>query len=89
MNEWNTDNILAPETIRRQNKFIWRRTLITINFHIYYDSCMVMMKAIYNSKAEPMEQRINNCNGHQNRLFLSLIFYLGVKRIYQLFTLAF
>ena len=43
--EWMTDNILG-------NELIWRKTRITINFNMYYDSCMAVRKA------ELMEQSV-------------------------------
>ena len=45
LNEWMTDNILALKAIRRKNKLIWRKTCITINLNIYYDSYMAVKKA--------------------------------------------
>ena len=35
----------------------------TINFNIYYDSCMAVKKAISIRKAELMEQSVINCEG--------------------------
>ena len=69
LNEWMTDNILALKAIRRKNELIWRTTRITINFNIYYDSCMVVKKAISKRKAELMEQSIINCEGDRKKLF--------------------
>ena len=80
LNEWMTDNILALKAIRRKNEIIWRKTRITINFNIYYDSCMAVKKAISIRKDELMEQRVINCEDDQKKLFLSYILYLGVKR---------
>ena len=80
LDEWMTDNILALKTIRRKNDLIRRETRITINFNIYYDSCMAVKKAISKRKAELMEQRVINCDGDQKNNFLSYILYLGVKR---------
>ena len=56
-----TDNILALKAIRRKNELIWRKTRITINFNIHYDSCMAVKKAISIGKAELLEQSVNNC----------------------------
>ena len=74
-----TDNILALKAIRRKNELICRKTCITINFNTNYDSCMTVKKAISKRKAEPMDQRVINCEGDQKKLF-SLIHSLGVKR---------
>ena len=74
-----TDNILALKAIRRKNELIWRKTRITINFNIYYDSCMSVKTAISIRKAELMEQSVINCGGDQKKLF-SLIHYLFVSK---------
>ena len=50
--EWMTDNILALKAICLKNEFIWRKNRITINFNIYYDSCMAVKKAISKRKAD-------------------------------------
>ena len=55
LNEWMTDNILALKAIRRKNELIWQKTRITINFNIYYDSCMAVKKAI--SKKETLTNK--------------------------------
>ena len=55
-----TGNILALKAIRRKNELMWRNTCITINFNIYYDSCMAVKKAISIRKAELMEQSVIN-----------------------------
>ena len=81
LDERMTDNILALKAIRQKNELIWRKTRITINFHIYYDSCMAVKKAISIRKAELMEQSVINCEDDQKKLF-SLIHYLfGSKKI--------
>ena len=49
LNEWMTDNILALKAIRRKNWLIWRKTRITINFNIYYDSCIAVKKAVFDT----------------------------------------
>ena len=69
LNEWMTDKILALKAIRRKNELIWRKPRITINFNIYYDSCMAVKKAISMRKAELMEQRVINCEGDQKKQF--------------------
>ena len=72
LNESMTDNILSLKVIRRKNELIWRKNCITINFNIYYDSCMsVGEKTISKRKEELMEQRVrpNNCEGGQKKLF--------------------
>ena len=74
LNEWMTDHILALKAIRRKNDLIWRRTRITINFNIYYDSCMAVKKAISIRKAEPVEQSVINCEGDQKKLIFSHTF---------------
>ena len=53
---------------------------MTVNFNIYYDSCIVVKRGIYKGKAELMEQRVINCEGDQKKLFLPYNLYLGVKR---------
>ena len=80
LNEWMTSNILALKAIRRKNELIWRKTRITINFNIYYDSCMAVKKAISIRKAELMEQKVINCEGDQKKLFSLIHLYLVVKR---------
>ena len=70
LNEWMTDNVLALKAIRRKNEFLWRKTRITINFNIYYDSCMAVKKVISKRKAEIMDKRL---------------IIVKVTRIYQLF----
>ena len=74
LNEWMTDNILALKAIRRKNELIWRKTRITINFNIYYDSCMDVKKAISIRKAELMEQNVINCEGDQKKTVFSHTF---------------
>ena len=69
LNEWMTNNILALKAIRRKNELIWRKTRITKNFNIYYDSCMAVKKAISIRKAELMEQKVIKCEGDQKKLF--------------------
>ena len=64
-----SNNILALKAIRRKNELIWRKTLITINFNIYYDSCMAVKRVISKRKDELMEQRIIKCEGEQKKLF--------------------
>ena len=44
LNEWMNDNILALKGNRRKNELIWRKSRITINFNIYYDSCIDVEK---------------------------------------------
>ena len=78
LNEWMIDNILALKAIRRKNELIWRKTRITINFHIYYDSCMTMKRAISKRKTELIEQIVTNCKGYQKKL-VSLIHSLFGK----------
>ena len=81
LNEWMTNIILALKAIRRKNELIWRKTRITINFNIYYDSCMAVKKAISNQ-----ESRTNGTKGYlivkvtRRNCFLSYILYLVVKR---------
>ena len=73
LNEWMTDNIL---------ELIWRTTHITINFNIYYDSCMAVgKKTISIRKAELMEQRVINCEGDQKKLFSLIHSLFGSKKI--------
>ena len=89
-----TDNILALKAIRRKNELIWRKTRITINFNIYYDSCMDVKKAISIRTAELMEQNVINCEGDQKKLFSFIHSLFGSKKITTLpeytssFTLA-
>ena len=66
-----TDNILAMKAIRRKNELIWRKTRITINCE----------KAISKGKAELMEQRVNNCEGDQKKLFSLMHSLFGGKKI--------
>ena len=84
LNEWMTDNILALKAIRRKNELIWRKTRITINFNIYYDSCMAVKKAISIRKAELMEQSVINWEGDQKKLF-SLIHSLTLASSINMF----
>ena len=85
LNQWMTDDILALKAIRRKkNELIWRRTCITINFDIYYDSCKAVNKTIPKRKSELMEQRVIDCKGDQDKLF-SLKKDYSVARIYKLF----
>ena len=79
--KWMTDNILALKAIRRKNELIWRKTRITINFNIYYDSCMAVKKAISIRKAELMEQNVINCEGNQRKLFSLIHSLFGSKKI--------
>ena len=69
---------------------LWCKITIFLQ-KINYNSCMAVKKAISNRKAELIEQRVNNCEGDQKKLF-SLIHSLfgsekdySVGRIYQLF----
>ena len=48
LNEGMTDNILALKAIRHKNEFIWRKTRTTINFDIYYDSCIAVKRLFLN-----------------------------------------
>ena len=61
LNEWMTDDILKLKAIRRKNELIWRKTRITINFDIYYESCKAVKNAISKRKSELMEQRVIDC----------------------------
>ena len=84
------DRPFTLKAIRRKNDLIWRKTRITINFNIYYDSSMAMRKAISKRKTELMDQRVINYEGDQKKLFSLIHSLLGVKnhsvsRIYQLF----
>ena len=81
LNEWMINNILALKAIRRKNELIWRKTRITINFNIYYDSCMAVKKAISIRKAELMEQKVINCEGDQKKLFSLIHSLFGSKKI--------
>ena len=81
LNEWMTDNILVLKAICRKNELIWRQTCITINFNIYYDSCMAVKKAISKRKAELMEKRVINCEGDQKKLFSLIHSLFGSKKI--------
>ena len=65
----------------RLNELIWRKTRITINFNIYYDSCMAVKKAISIRKAELMEQKVINCEGDQKKLFSLIHSLFGSKKI--------
>ena len=95
LNEWMTDNILALKAICHKNELIWRKTRITINFNIYYDSCMAVKKAISIRKAELMAQRVINCESDQKKLFSLIYSLFGSKKITVLpeytssFTLAY
>ena len=88
LNEWMTDNILALKAICRKNELIWRKTRVTIYFNIYYDSCMAVKMAISKRKAELMEQRVNNCEGDQKKLF-SLIHSLEKTTVLPEYTSSF
>ena len=81
LNEWMTANILALKAIRWKNELIWRKTRITINFNIYYDSCMAVKKAISIRKAELIEQNVINCEGNQKKLFSLIHSLFGSKKI--------
>ena len=81
LNQWMTDNILTLKAIRRKNELIWRKTRITMNFNMYYDSCMTMKNAISIRKAELMEQRVINCEGDPNKLFSLINSLVGSKKI--------
>ena len=81
LNEWMTVNILALISIRRKNVLIWRKTRITINFNIYYESCMAVKKAISIRKAELMEHNDINCEGDQAKLFSLIHSLFGSKKI--------
>ena len=45
-----TDNIMTLKAIRRKNGLIWRKTRITINFTIYYDSSMTLKRLFQKGK---------------------------------------
>ena len=81
LNEWMTYNILVLKAIRRKNELIWRKTCITINFNIYYDSCMVVKNVISVMKAELMEERVRNCESDQKKLFSLIHSLFGSKNI--------
>ena len=53
-------NIRALKAIRRKNELICRKTRITINFNIYYDSCIAVKNYISKRKAELMERKVYN-----------------------------
>ena len=57
------------------------KTRITINFNIYYDSCMAVKKAISIRKAELMEHNVINCAGDQKKLFSLIHSLFGSKMI--------
>ena len=81
LNKWMTDNILALKAISQKNVLIWRKTCITINFNIYYDSCMAVKNNISIRKAELMEQSVINCEGDQTQLFSPIHSLFGSKKI--------
>ena len=95
LNEWMTDNMLALKAFRSENELIWRKTRIKINFYIYYHSCMAVKKDISKRKAELIEQKVNNCECDQDKLFSLIHSLFGSKRITVLleytssFTLAY
>ena len=70
-----TDNFRGLEAICCNNKLIWRKSRITINFNIYYDISIAVREK---RKAELMEQRVTNCKGDQKYYFISYIVYFGV-----------
>ena len=72
---------IAVRAIRRKNELIWRKTPITINFNIYYDSCTAVKKDISIRKAELMEQIVINCEGDQKKLFSLIHSQFGSKKI--------
>ena len=74
LNEWMTDDILKLKTIHRKNELIWRKTRITMNFDIYYDSCKAVKKAISKRKSELTEQRVIDCEGDQKTIVFSHTF---------------
>ena len=80
LNEWMTDDILKLKAIRRKNELIWRKTRITINFDIYYESCKAVKNAISKRKSELMEQRVIDCEGDQKKLFSLIHSLLGSKK---------
>ena len=81
LNEWITDNILALKAIRRKNELIWRKTRITINTDVYYDSRIaVEKKNISKRKSELMEQSVNDCEDDQTKCLL-LSFHLASSSI--------
>ena len=55
--------------------------LVSINFNIYYDSCMTVKKAISIRKAELMEQKVINCESDQKKLFSLIHSLFGSKKI--------
>ena len=81
LNEWMSDNILALKAIRRKNELIWQKTCITINFNIYYDSCMAVKKTISIRGAELLEQCVINCEGDQKKLFSLIHSLFGSRKI--------
>ena len=72
--------MLVLKEICYKNELIWRKTLIIINFNIYYDSCMAVKEAISKRKVELMEQMVNNCEGDQKKLFPLTHSLFGSKR---------
>ena len=48
---------------------------------MYYDSCMAVKRAISKGKAELMEERVNNCERDQKKLFSLIHSLFGSKKI--------
>ena len=68
-----TDDILTLKAIGRKNELIWRKTRITINFDIYYDSCNAV-KRKFQKKSELMEQTVIDCEADQKKIVFSHTF---------------
>ena len=72
MNDWINDNILALKFKKCKNELIWCRTRLTVYYDIYFESCMAVKKTISESKAQILQNKINDCKGDQK---INLIFW--------------
>ena len=77
MNNWMTDDILVLKVLCRKYESLWLKTLLTVHFDMYSESCMDVKTAISNSKSEILQKKMSDCNGDQNFFFKIVDTLLG------------
>ena len=84
LNVWINDGILALKIVRRKSESVWRKTQLTVHLEIYKDNCLAVKKAISESKANIIKNKITESKGDQKKLFEIVDTLLGRKKIMKL-----
>ena len=68
MNDWMTDDILVLKALCRKYESLWRKTLLTVHFDMYSESCLAVKKAISKSKSGILHNKFSVCKGNKKKL---------------------